>query len=149
MAFHYSRWLSLSLPTRHQLAVVFDIPKTGPTHVDTNRVVSDGYAIEAVEGQITVYRIQQYVDSHEEDEERLWDMMVAKAEGKEEQVVEVAPVFSQEKTAVEEPKVEEPKPEPGSVEESNAKPEHIKVQKVPELVKEVPKKRGRPTKKSK
>lgn len=69
MAFLYSRWLELSLATRQVIAREFGIAKSGPTHVQDNRIVSDGFDIKTVESAL---------EAHEAD----WDNIVARAEGR-------------------------------------------------------------------
>lgn len=50
--FLYSKWLDLSISTRHKLAKELGIAKTSSTHVQDNRVVNDGYAIKDVEAAL-------------------------------------------------------------------------------------------------
>lgn len=69
MAFLYSRWLQLPLTTRNTIAKEFGIARTSPTHVQDNRVVSDGYDIHTIESAL---------EAHEAD----WEAIVAKAEGR-------------------------------------------------------------------
>lgn len=72
--FLYSKWLSLPLPTRIAIAKELGIAKVGSTHVVDNRVESDGYPMRDVEAAL-------------ERNEKDWDNIVARAEGRE--VVEV------------------------------------------------------------
>ncbi len=76
MAFLYSKWLALPISTRHDLAHAFGIPKTGPTHVDTNRVVSDGYSIESVEAGITPDNLRAFLKTKESDDDKLFAMLL-------------------------------------------------------------------------
>lgn len=87
--FYYSLWTSLSLPTRHAIASKFNIVKRGPTHVDSNVVVSDGYDMKEVENSLSPETIQAYLETVEQDAAILWEMLVAKAEGRETPVVEI------------------------------------------------------------
>ncbi len=82
MVFLYSHWNRLPLATRQAIAAAFGIAKTQSTHVSDNRIVADGYKIEDVENALTVERIQEYVGTKEKDMTTLFDLMVAKAEGK-------------------------------------------------------------------
>lgn len=100
--FYYSRWLSLPLTTRAALAKEFGIAKTGPTHVQDNRVVSDGYFIKDVENAISKESLQKFLSTDEDDIEVLWVRMIDKAEGRE----VVAIVVEATETPVETPKKE-------------------------------------------
>lgn len=98
--FLYSAWLKLPLVTRQEVASKFGISKTGPTHVADNRVVSDGYKVEDVEGALNIDAIQKFTGSESTDMTELWDAMMAKIEGREAILVpriivdEEAPVVS-------------------------------------------------------
>lgn len=110
----YPKWSKLPLPTRQGLAALFGVARTRSTHVVDNQVADDGYRIEDLDNAFSTERVQEYVGSKEKDVLVLWDLMVSKFETPE--VIEViAPV---------EPA---PTPEPGTVEETMAKPEKIKV----------------------
>lgn len=74
--------MRLPLSTRQTLAAHFGFSKIGPTHVQDNKVVSDGYNIEDVERSLNVDALQQYVGSEETDMAKLWEMMTYKAEGR-------------------------------------------------------------------
>lgn len=50
--FSYGTWLRLPLSTRIRIANALGIAKTGSTHVQDNRIVSDGYKIEDVESAV-------------------------------------------------------------------------------------------------
>lgn len=120
--FLYSKWMSLELPTRHAIARVLDIPKSGPTHVQDNRIVSDGYVMEAVEAALDPKNIQKVLDADTDNPEELWDLLVHTAAFV---APKVAPTVEVVVETPVEPVVEE-KPEP-TLEDSNAKPEKIKV----------------------
>ncbi len=45
----YAQWMALSLNKRHEVAAKFGVSKTGPTHVQDNRVVADGYDYGVIE----------------------------------------------------------------------------------------------------
>ena len=81
--FLYSKWLSLSLPMRVQIAGIFKIAKRGPTHVDSNRIVSDGYDIKEIEASLNIDALQKYLETTSTDMQVLWDMLIAKMEGRE------------------------------------------------------------------
>lgn len=130
MALYYSKWLSLPIHLRHEIAAHFDIRKTGPTHVDTDRIVSDGYSVEAVEIALTPDNLREFLGSDEKDEDALWDQLVHKNDPVEAPFAPVEPA---------------PVPEKGSVEESNAKPEKVKLEVSPAKVEE-PKKSTKPKK---
>lgn len=131
--FLYSKWCALPLPTRHQVARILDIPKIGPTHVQDNIVVADGYRLEDVEKALLPDSLA-IVLGVEAEPEVLWTALIERATTP---VSEVKPI------------IPEPlKPEP-TQEESNAKPEKVKVIHEPKA--DAPKKspakpRGRPRK---
>ncbi len=78
--FLYTSWLKTSLATRHLIATEFGIAKTSPTHVADNRVVSDGYKIEDVEGALNVDALQGFTDSESTDMNELFTLMVQRIE---------------------------------------------------------------------
>lgn len=80
--FMYSHWRALPLSTRALIAARFGIAKTGPTHVVNNQIESDGYKVEAIEGALNIDAIQAFTDSKLTDVQALWDLMVAKIEGR-------------------------------------------------------------------
>jgi hypothetical protein len=80
--FLYSHWRSIPLSTRIVIATAFGIAKIGPTHVSNNVVESDGYKIDDVERALNVDKLQEYTGSESTDMQVLFDLMVAKAEGR-------------------------------------------------------------------
>ncbi len=72
----------MPLVTRAQIAEKFGIQKKGPTHVVNNNVQNDGYDIKDIEGAITLYAMQKFLGTEEEGLSELWEMMVAKVEGR-------------------------------------------------------------------
>lgn len=101
----YSKWRSVPLNTRIIIAAALGITKIGPTHVRDNYVESDGYKIEDVERIVCVENMQKYTGSTSKDENELWDLMVAKAEGREIVIAPPpAPAPVQETIAIEKPK---------------------------------------------
>ncbi len=83
----YSRWLNLPIATRQAIALAFGINKKNPTHVVDNHVRDDGYVIGDIESALTVERMQAYLDNKSIDEHVLFETLVAKAEGREVEVV--------------------------------------------------------------
>lgn len=74
--FLYSKWTSLPLPMRIEVARILNIPKTGTTHVDSNRIVSDGFAIHDVEKGLSVENVQVYLGTKEKDASILWTLLI-------------------------------------------------------------------------
>ncbi len=81
--FLYASWLKLDLSVRARIATQFGIPKTLPTHVQDNVVVQDGYKVQDVESALNIDAIQQYIGVEHTDMATLWDLLVAKIEGRE------------------------------------------------------------------
>ena len=79
----YSRWCALSLPTRNKFAEIFGIIKKGSTEVASNVLKYDGYVVEDIENAITVEAMQKYLSADNTDITELWNMTIAKIEGKE------------------------------------------------------------------
>ncbi len=80
--FLYSHWLRLPVNTRHQLAVMFGIKKTGATEVANNEVVKDGYAIKDIEEALNIDALQKWLNTDETDFLVLWDWLISGAEGR-------------------------------------------------------------------
>lgn len=80
--FLYSHWLKLPISTRNEIARIFGIARTKPTHVADNVVVEDGYNIHDVENALSDAALRKYLESEEEDFSTLWENTVAKAEGR-------------------------------------------------------------------
>lgn len=76
--FLYSHWLALPLPTRNKIAHQFGISKTSPTHVQDNRVVSDGYKIDDVERALNIDALQAYTGQKTTDAAVLWEGLIEK-----------------------------------------------------------------------
>ena len=72
----------MPLVTRAMIAEKFGIKKTGPTHVVNNFIQSDGYALKDIEEKLTQYAMQDFLGTEEEGLPELWDMMIAKIEGR-------------------------------------------------------------------
>ncbi len=97
--------MSLPIETRHRIAHKFNIKKSGPTWVDTNVLKSDGYAIKDIEISLNKSAIQSYVESTEENMEKLWKSLIDKIEGRtpleieEKKILEAVstPVISEDK----------------------------------------------------
>jgi len=86
--FLYSHWRSIPLQTRVLLSKQFGFSKVGSTHVSNNQVIDDGYKIEDVERALNVDAIQKYVGVDQTDMATLWELMIAKIEGRTEPVPE-------------------------------------------------------------
>lgn len=65
-------WLPLSWEVKGYMANDFNIPRNGATHVDNNRVVSDGFLDQDL-AKINVDSLQMKLDSKETDFFKLWD----------------------------------------------------------------------------
>ena len=80
--------MDLPLSTRAEIAGKFGIQKKGPTHVDSNRIVSDGYVMQEVEAALTPENILFYLDGqgvslfNDSDPLLIWTTMVDHIEGK-------------------------------------------------------------------
>ncbi len=82
MQFLYGNWLRLPIQTRHKVAGVFNIQKKGATHVVDNVVQNDGYPIGDVETALCIENLREYTGTSEGNPEVLWDLMLAKIEGR-------------------------------------------------------------------
>lgn len=101
--FLYGHWIKLPIATRTAIAIAFGIPKTGSTHVANNEVISDGYKIFDVENALNLDALQRYLNSDETDFVILWNLLVAKTEGKEEEITTItttAPISGGTETVV-------------------------------------------------
>lgn len=78
----FSKWNSLSLSTRVQIATAFGVAKVGPTHVFDNTIQSDGFKFQDIERAITIEKMQEYLNTNQANFDTLWDMLVAKTEGR-------------------------------------------------------------------
>lgn len=102
----YSKWCALPLQTRHKVAKVFNIPKTGSTVVNSNRIESDGYQLYDIEKTITVESIQEYIGSGYTKETSLmeyWDLMIAKVEAPEPVIIEKGTFSGMQPMPIEKP----------------------------------------------
>ncbi len=79
--------MNLPIATRQAIALAFGINKKNPTHVVDNYVRDDGYVIGDIESALTVERMQAYLGNKSIDEHVLFETLVAKAEGREVEVV--------------------------------------------------------------
>ncbi len=96
MAFLYSHWRELSLPTRAVIAKAFGIGKRFPTHVRDNVVIEDGYDIKEIETALNILAIQEYTALlNETDLNILWTALVDRAEGRQVGQVELVPIVSE------------------------------------------------------
>lgn len=106
--FLYSQWRQLPLDIRNDIAKQFGISKSGPTHVDSNVIVSDGYKIEEVEAALNIDALQSFTGSDDTNMTVLWDLMVNRIMNP---VAEPAVEVPAEEVPAEAPVVEEA-PEP-------------------------------------
>jgi hypothetical protein len=72
----YSVWLSTAINTRHKIAAIFKIPKTGATHVVDNRIDNDGYNVKDIEEKLNKEALQKYLVTDEQDMAKLFSMLV-------------------------------------------------------------------------
>lgn len=82
MIFLYGLWTGLPIHVRIKLAADLEIKKTGPTHVVSDNIQSDGYKVADIEAALTMERLQEYTQSKSEDMRELFDLAVAKASAK-------------------------------------------------------------------
>lgn len=91
----YSRWVALSLATRHKIAEKFNIVKKGSTEVSSNVVRQDGFAVEDIEAALTKEAMEKFLGFTFPTPELLWSAVVDKIEGREveggQQILEVLP----------------------------------------------------------
>lgn len=80
--FLYSNWLRLPIDTRHKIADIFKIKKSGGTEVVSNEIVKDGYSVHDIDAAVTKEALQQYLGSTQENFQWLWEDMINKVEGK-------------------------------------------------------------------
>lgn len=80
--FLYSKWLDLPLPTRQAIATLVGVAKIRPTHVIDNRVADDGFPIKEIEARLSTETMQDLLGTTESDHAVLFDMLIAKAEGR-------------------------------------------------------------------
>lgn len=122
----YSAWLRLPIATRHKIASIFKIPKTGATEVVSNDVVKDGYNINDIESALTKEALQNYLGTTIDNYDYLWEDTVATVEGNAVKQRDV-PVESAPFTAAieEEPitTIEEPETVKTEIEDSNTSSE--------------------------
>ncbi len=107
--------------------------------------MKDGYAIGDIESRLNVDELQKYLSTDVTDMAVLWTMLVDKTEGREVTEQDVINAILDNQPLGPRPIVNNP-PEPKkeqTVEESNAKPEKIRVVKAAPVV-IAPKKKGRP-----
>jgi hypothetical protein len=90
--FLYSKWISLPINTRHLIAKEFGIPKKGSTHVQNNKIVSDGYDIKDIEEKLNVDAIQAYLEVPADvtDMKVLFDELVFRIENPNEGIIAVS-----------------------------------------------------------
>lgn len=82
--FLYSAWTNLNINTRHEIAARFGIIKKHSTEVVENVIKNDGYTIKDVEEALNIDAIQEFLGVKVTDMAILWNLLVAKIEGREE-----------------------------------------------------------------
>lgn len=70
-----TQWLELPTDVRQRIAEVFGLRKSTGTEVVDNRVVSDGYTVENLQG-VSVTTMQTYLKSKEKDFYTLFNTLV-------------------------------------------------------------------------
>lgn len=78
----YSKWMSLSLPTRIKIANHFGIPKLRSTHVSNDVVIDDGYNVKDIENALTIEALQNHLNSVEDDFNILLVLFIDVLEGR-------------------------------------------------------------------
>lgn len=137
----YSKWVGTPLATRNTLAQALGIAKTGTVEVQDNRVVKDGYALVDVENGLVAEKLQAYAGSTETDLPTLFELAIAKAEGREApMVINVASM---------EPMPEEPKVDAATIVEPAPAPEPVVETASEAIVEPAPKRKGGRPKKTK
>lgn len=61
------QWLSIDQKVRLKLVEVFELPRTGYTHVQDGVVTTDGYKHEDL-AHLTVAKMQDYINNHKEED---------------------------------------------------------------------------------
>lgn len=69
-------WLKLPSEVRYRLTEIFEIPRSTGTVVEGNRVLTDGYTNEDL-GEVTIEKMQVYLQSEETDFIKLFDAVLA------------------------------------------------------------------------
>jgi hypothetical protein len=72
-------WLSIDQSTRKELANILNIPRSGGTEVEDNRVISDGYTPQDL-ATVTVEKLQEVLDSKEQDFYKLLETLISRIE---------------------------------------------------------------------
>ena len=85
--FLYSQWLKLPMATRQTIAANFGIEKKGSTEVFENRIVKDGYDVHEIDAKLTIPALQAFLGTGETNHEMLWNQLIARIEGKEQEKV--------------------------------------------------------------
>lgn len=123
--FLYSRWCSLPISKRQEIAAQFGIEKKGPTEVFSNTIKSDGYLVADIDAALTVSKLQEKLETDISDMEILWDYLV---NGKPQPIIEVAePVVEINPTEILKEIVDVLEPTPTPVVEVHKKQEVIRI----------------------
>ncbi len=83
MVILYSRWLHLSITTRHKIAEAFGIIKKGSTEVYSNTIKHDGYDVHDIEAILTIEAMQNFLQCQNDDVGFVFNLLVDKFEGRE------------------------------------------------------------------
>lgn len=86
MVFLYSAWMNLPLSTRAALAEQFGFKKIGSTHVQDNRIISDGYVVKDIELALTKEALEAYLGVEYTDPIVMWELLIKRIEAPEEKV---------------------------------------------------------------
>lgn len=77
--FLFAQWLRLPINVRHKIASEFGIIKRGSTHVVDNKIQSDGFLVEEVEGALTKDALKLYLGMMQENDMTvLWEAFIAR-----------------------------------------------------------------------
>lgn len=72
-------WLKVARETRQKIAVMLEIPRTGQTHVEGNRVTQDGHTDKDL-AHLTLEKLQAFMGSTSENFYELFHKLVANVE---------------------------------------------------------------------
>ncbi len=83
MVFLYSSWINLPLSTRARIAEQFGFKKIGSTHVQDNRIISDGYQVKDIELALTKEALEAYLGVEYTFPDVMWELLIKKIEAPE------------------------------------------------------------------
>ena len=76
----YKQWLSLPNNIRQKMVEIFEIPRSGDTEVLGSQLICDGYFEEDLQ-EITLKKLQEYLDNYSEDYFYLLNLTLNKLNG--------------------------------------------------------------------